>query len=221
MERNRSKTLADQFLWEHKVSRITLDNLLFFIEERGFEVIDFSTNDNSSSTNAIFEQLGVDHLSECNSAFLYSNGELRYVFINEELDETEKLYALAHEFGHLQCGHVSFGPFTHGTFEQEHQANEFAHYLLHPSAKHFVHTWIYEHKLLTIIIGIVLLLCIASIPVTQYVQSKKYHDYYYVTDGGEHYHLEGCYYIQGKDAHRMTEEEFDSGKYTPCKICFH
>ena len=128
---------------------------------------------------------------------------------------------LAHEFGHLQCGHVSFGPFIHGTFEQEHQANEFAHYLLHPSAKHFVHTWIYEHKLLTIIIGIVLLLCIASIPVTQYVQSKKYHDYYYVTDGGEHYHLEGCYYIQGKDAHRMTEEEFDSGKYTPCKICFH
>ena len=57
------------------------------------------------------------------------------------------------------------------------------------------------------------------IPAIKHYQEHKYHDYYYVTDGGTHYHLKDCVYIQGRNAHRMTEDEFASGAYEPCKIC--
>ncbi len=221
MARDSAKALADQILWEHKVSKLTLDNLLYFLEEQGYEVIDYSRSDNSSSTASLLERTGTIHVAESNSAFLFSSGDQRLVFIDEELQESEKLYALAHELGHICCGHVSSSTYIHGSFEQEHQANEFAHYLLHPSIKHCFRSWISENKLLTAVIAVVLILGIVSIPIVTYYQSKIYHDYYFITDGGEHYHLEDCYYIKGKSAHRMTKEEFESGKYSPCKICFH
>ena len=43
---------------------------------------------------------------------------------------------------------------------------------------------------------------------------------YYVTESGDKYHKEDCRVIQGKNnVRRITEEEFASEKYEPCKIC--
>lgn len=220
MKANKPKMIAHQILQEEKISRVTLDNLAYFIEKRGFEIIDFSrSEDNNDATRIMMERFHLTEVARQNSAFLYIQGNMRYVFLDESMSANDKLYALAHELGHICLEHTRAGSFIHGTFEQEHEANEFAHYLLHPSARIVVIAWANEHRIGAAAIVLAIILLIAAIPVTNYVQSKIYHDYYFVTDSGEHYHMADCFYIQGKDAHRMTKEEFESGKYTPCKIC--
>lgn len=222
MKDNTPKMIAHQILQDERISRVTLDNLVYFIEKRGFEIIDFSRiEDNNEATRIMMERFQLTEVSRQNSAFLYVQGDLHYVFLDESMSANDKLYALAHELGHICLEHTRAGSFVHGTFEQEHEANEFAHYLLHPSVRISVIAWATEHKIWTAAIVLAVVLLIAAIPVTMYVQSKIYHDYYFVTDSGEHYHMEDCFYIQGKDVHRMTKEEFESGNYTPCKICIH
>ena len=72
------------------------------------------------------------------------------------------------------------------------------------------------------IVAFVILLCgIISIPVIKHIQlSKSYYGEYYVTESGEKYHIEDCPVIKDKtNTHRLTIEEFESGKYEPCHIC--
>ena len=69
-----------------------------------------------------------------------------------------------------------------------------------------------------VIVAIIALL-LAAIPTGSYVSRQIYQENYYVTASGRKYHLENCFFIQGRDARRMTREEFDSGQYEPCKIC--
>lgn len=219
MNENKAKKAAHKILVEHKLSKVSLDNIIFLIEGFGYEIIDYSKSQNSPGVQHLITTNGLEDLVRLNYAFIYICGESKYVFLDEDLLNNDKLYALAHELGHICCGHIETGSFLHGTFSQEHEANEFAHYLLSPPITNVIYAWVYGHKTATGIIAALIVLGIVSIPVISYVNSKVYHDYYYVTDGGLHYHLENCFYIQGKDAHRMTEEEYASGNYTPCKIC--
>ena len=43
-----------------------------------------------------------------------------------------KLYALAHELGHIFCNHFSTNSQSVSSVKEEREANEFAHYMLHP-----------------------------------------------------------------------------------------
>ena len=37
---------------------------------------------------------------------------------------------------------------------------------------------------------------------------------------GNKYHEKDCIFVKDKtNVHRMTEEEFESGEYEPCRIC--
>lgn len=219
MEEKKAKIIARHLLYKHKISKITLDNLIYLVEGCGFELIDYSHIENSTGTEHILTMYSLKQLASDNYAFTYVCGDSKYIFLEENLTTSEKLYALAHELGHICLKHFEAGSFLHGTFEQEYEANEFAHYILHPSPGNYIAAWTTGHKIASVIIAIFIMIGITAIPVSSYISSKIYHDYYFVTDSGLHYHMADCFYIQGHDVHRMTEEEFKSGEYTPCKVC--
>ena len=82
-------------------------------------------------------------------------------------------------------------------------------------------TGVYRHKVVATIIAVILVLGITSIPIIRQIQlSKSYYGEYYVTENGEKYHTADCPVIKDKtNTHRLTNEEYESGKYEPCQIC--
>lgn len=219
MGNNAAKTVAHAVLKEYKLTKVTLDNLVYLLETQGYDIVDYSRTYNDESTQRLLDSFDLTALAAQNSAFLYSQGDARYVFLDEDLPTEEKRYALAHEYGHIRLGHTDRGAFLHGTFQQEHEANEFAHYLLAPSASVKAWVWTLGHKAVAAAALIAVLGGGVVYPVTSYVESRAYHGGYYVTPHGTHYHVEDCYYIQGHEYRELTAEEFDEGTYLPCSVC--
>ena len=58
----------------------------------------------------------------------------------------EKLYALAHELGHIFCNHFSKNSQSVSSVKEEREANEFAHYLLEPSCGVKVNVLLSKYK---------------------------------------------------------------------------
>ena len=148
------------------------------------------------------------------------NKNIKLIFINEKMDAEDKLYALAHELGHIRCGHLKNG--VHQTSVQEEvAANEFAHYLLHPPVSYKLKKWSSVHKSPIIVsLVIIMIAVIAMVIIHQVTLENSYYGEYYVTASGERYHEKDCITIKDKDnVRRLTQEDIDSGKYTPCQIC--
>ena len=76
---------------------------------------------------------------------LYQYGAISLVFLSENISTTEKLYVLAHEVGHIFCGHLKDGTMR-CSVEEEYEANEFAHMLCPPSFPSKVLRWSEKHK---------------------------------------------------------------------------
>lgn len=133
----------------------------------------------------------------------------------------EKRMVLAHEEGHIYCNHLTSTPILGRDVIEEHEANEFAHYLLNPSRfskiKHLLHR--NRKKLLISMIGLALL-TVAVVALCYTSKQQSYYGEYYITESGNKYHEKDCIFVKDKTSvHRMTEEEFESGEYEPCRIC--
>lgn len=191
------------------------------LSKQGYTVIYFNAIFNDANVSQIVTNLKLDEYIKSNKGFTYADDKYRLVFINEDLSEEERILVLAHEQGHIFCGHTSCRPIIGQDVKQEHEANEFAHYLLYPSKISKLKQRMKEHKklLLTIIICMVLI----GIGVTVISTASKESPYYgelYVTPTGNKYHKKDCIFIKGKtNSRRMTKEEFESKDYEPCKTC--
>ena len=139
------------------------------------------------------------------------------IFLCEELTADEKLYALAHEEGHILSGH--FG--SSDSVEQEQMANEIAHYLLHPPLFVKLRIAIVERKKLAIaILSVILCITITLIATSIIVRDNSYYGEYYITENGTKYHEKDCMIIKDKNnTERLTKAEFESGEYEPCQVC--
>ena len=80
---------AQEILRKYKLSKPTLDDALFILQEQGYEIIDFDPGGN----NELFNELSLDKGVTKQGAFLYTNNRVKLFFIRETLDEDEKLYA--------------------------------------------------------------------------------------------------------------------------------
>lgn len=214
-----AKKAAYGVLKEYRLTEVTLDNLVYLLETDGYDIIDYSRTSNNESTQELLDAFGLTALASQNSAFLYSQGDARYVFLDEDLPTEEKRYALAHEYGHIRLGHTEKDVFLHGTFQQEHEANEFAHYILAPSVPIRTWAWMLGHKVIAILALIAVLAGGVMYPVATYIESRTYHGGYYATPNGTHYHVEGCRYIEGREHRELMAEELDEGNFLPCSVC--
>ncbi len=215
-----AKRNAKEILLQYGISEPTLENVIFIIEDHRYELLEYSKNDTSSAIYQVILKLNLLPYALSGKAFAYRCNDTKVVFVCEEMSASEKLYALAHELGHIVCRHLENG-MTENEVEQEYMANEFAHFLLNPPVILKGLVWIKNHKKTTIISAIsVLLAILVTVVGVNIAQSKTYYKEYYITEGGEKYHEKDCIFVKGKtNTRRLTEKDFYSGEYDPCQIC--
>lgn len=208
---------AQKMLLQYGISKITLENLLYIIEQQNFQILEYSQEETNDSVWDIIKKLKLTSYAKSGKAFAYQQGKTKLIFLCEELTADEKLYALAHEEGHILSGH--FG--SSDSVEQEQMANEIAHYLLHPPLFVKLRTAILERKKLAIaILSVILGITIALIATSIIVRNNSYYGEYYITENGTKYHEKDCMIIKDKNnIHRLTKSVYESGDFEPCQVC--
>lgn len=208
---------AQKMLLQYGISKITLENLLYIIEQQNFQILEYTPEETNDSVWGIIKKLKLTPYAKSGKAFAYQQGKTKMIFLCEELTADEKLYALAHEEGHILSGH--FG--SSDSVEQEQMANEIAHYLLHPPLFVKLRIAIVERKKLAIaILSVILCITITLIATSIIVRDNSYYGEYYITENGTKYHEKDCMIIKDKNnTERLTKAEFESGEYEPCQVC--
>ena len=217
------KRAAYSALQRYRLTKPSLDDLITIATDSGYSVLDYSQSANESNIETIICELSLESFARNGMSFVYKNNDIKLIFLCETMNTQEKQYALAHELGHILCGHLKDGYCSNkANLEEEFEANEFAHYLLHPERHRKAVITIRKHKVISIIIFAIIFFGIISIPVVKHIRiSQSFYGEYYVTENGEKYHIKNCPVLKGKDnIHRLTIEEFESGRYGPCHICF-
>lgn len=208
-----------EMLSRYKLSKVSLDNLVYIIEDQGFEIIEYISGEDLSA-NLLIERLDLTNYSRANKAFAYQCGDSKFIFVSEDMSAAEKLYALAHEAGHIFCGHLKDGNMT-CSVEEEYEANEFAHAILHPRRRDCFVQWIREHKKVVCFGALTLVIVFAvAIGIARAERQRSYYGKYYITDSGHKYHEAECIFVKDKsNVERLTKEDFYSGEFEPCQIC--
>lgn len=170
---------------------------------------------------ALLSALGLADYCRGSKGFTYADSKLRLVFIHEGLSDDEKLLVLAHEEGHIYCGHLSTVPIIGRNVIEEHEANEFAHYILHQDKMQRISLYIALHKRTCIAVALCIALIICGIITAAAVaHERSFYGEYYITSTGNKYHTKNCAYVKGKEnISRLTTEQYESGEYTSCGVC--
>jgi hypothetical protein len=218
---NRPRRKAKAFLKEYRISRVTLEELRRIITGQGYTIVEFNPIFNDEHVAALIEALHLEEMVEKTKAFTYADRQRRLVFLHEDLSDQEKLLVLAHEEGHIYCGHFSSVPVIGRDVVEEHEANEFTHYILNRGIAGTIGGFIQKKKKLLGTIAIILSVAMIGLLVFKAIQKElSYYGEYYITASGNKYHEEECIFVKDKtNIHRMTVEEYESGDYEPCGIC--
>ena len=207
------KHVANDLLTCHKLKQPTLEDLVFLVGVNGYEILDFEPG--SQSAAELFRELSLDEAIYAQDAFLYTNRNMRFLFVKDSLDAEEKKVALAHELGHIVCGHRQ----SISSAVEEYEANEFVHYFLNPSRGLLFRNLITRHKKRSVAILLAIIFFLAAGIITYHSVIDQKYTQYLVSQSGTKYHLKDCFHIKGKNTRRLSREELKAGKYEPCKEC--
>lgn len=212
---------VSRFCREFSLKDVSSDSLIDAMEKQGYTVISFNNVSNDDDIRVLADSLGISEMMRHSKGFTYFSQRHRLVFIHEGLSETEKIIVLAHEEGHIYCGHSSAAPIMGSDVNDEYEANEFAHFLLSRGRAARAADMIKQHKRVSAAAAAVLLIIIsAAVLFTVSNNEHRYYGEYYITSSGSKYHKKDCIFVKDKsNVRRMTEEEFESGDYDPCAIC--
>ena len=216
-----TKAKAQRFVREFHCNNVTLESLRSVLDKQGYTIVEFNNLHNDENVASLLSSLQLEAYAAHSKGFTYADANHRIVFVHEDLSDAEKLVILAHEEGHIYCGHFAHSPIIGKDVIEEHEANEFAHYILHPGKVNKAANSIKRHKIAWIISLICVLALLAGGIIYSVIQKEnQYFGDYYITETGTKYHERDCPYIKDKtNVHRMTKEEFESGLYEPCGVC--
>ena len=218
---NSIKKKADKFAYENSLTNINYSSLKEAAENLGYTLIEFNTLFNDSDTDSLIKALKLGDVILHSRGFTYADSNFRLIFINEILNETEKLYVLAHELGHIACKHFGSNSVIGNDVNDEHEANEFSHYLINASFKRkfaFFFKKINKKTLIASALVIVAAVFITGTLVSNH--NKRHYSEFYVSANGVKYHKKECMTIKGrKNVRQLSKKEFDSKKYSPCNVC--
>lgn len=127
------------------------------------------------------------------------------------------LYVLLHEQGHILCRHFSEGSVMGTDVIQEHEANEFVHYVMDPTVGMKLAV---RRKPIILLLSVIIIAVVIIVLIRAINQQKSFYGEYYITETGHKYHQADCIFVKNKtNVRRLTEEEFQSGDYEECEIC--
>ena len=215
------KKQAINFLIQFKITYLNVHTLSEAISQQVYTIVEYSRISNQDDVEQLLHALGVKALSLTTGAFTYADKNHRILFIEEDRSYEEQLLLLAHEEGHIFCGHLK----THGTITgqdvlNEHEANTFAHYLLDESLWRTLRVYASVYKFRALLISLLLatVLAVGSF-CGIYFYGKTSGGEYCRTPNGQKYHLDNCYWVKG---HRLTygsQEDFERAGIEPCSVC--
>ncbi len=219
--KNDIKAKARAFLIEYNLNEVTLEDLCRIIKLQGYTIIEYNHIFNDENVTTLIEALGIEEAIDKSKGFTFADKQRRLVFLHEDLSDDEKRLVLAHEEGHIYCGHLSSYPVIGKDVVEEYEANEFTHYILSNGIGRKALNTIKSHRKVVSIV--VALLIVSAIGLTVFNAIQKEHHYYgeyYLTSAGNKYHEEKCIFVKGKNnIRRMTIEELENGEYEPCDMC--
>lgn len=215
------KKLAKTFIKKYKLTSIDYSILKKVATDMGYTIIEFNSIYNENDVATVIQNLDLSENVLKARGFTYVSAEYRLIFVNEDLNDEEKLLVLSHELGHIVCEHFSTAPIIGNDVKDEHEANEFSHYLLKPSSFRKTKNAIAVHRKAFIASVVILCLIVGSLAGYLIIQNKHlYKDDLYVTSTGECYHKKECIFVKNKtNIQKLTKEEFESGAYSPCGMC--
>lgn len=221
MDSREVKLKTRKFIKEFDVRELSYGTLKKVVEKQGYTVVEYNHIFNDEEVSKLIEALKLSDNIIRSRGFTYADQNHRIVFVHEDLSDAEKVVVLAHEAGHIYLGHMSSTPIIGRDVQEEHEANEFSHFLLNPGKLDKASSWIHRHKTAAILTVVVLVVLITGGIVLSKIETEKsYYGEYYITESGTKYHEKDCIFVKGKaNIHRMTIEEFESGEYEPCGIC--
>lgn len=221
MDSREIKLKARKFIKEFDVHELNYGTLKSAIESQGYTLVEYNHIFNDEDVSKLIEALKLSDNIIRSRGFTYADQNYRIVFVHEDLSDAEKLVVLSHEAGHIYLGHMSSTPVIGRDVQEEHEANEFSHFLMNQGKLDKANLWVRRHKTATIlIVAILALLVTAGIVLSKIHTEKSYYGEYYITESGNKYHEKDCIFVKDKtNTHRMTIEEFESGEYEPCGIC--
>ena len=221
MDSREIKLKARKFIKEFDVHELNYGTLKSAIERQGYTLVEYNHIFNDEDVSRLIEALKLSNNIVRSRGFTYADQNYRIVFVHEDLSDAEKLVVLSHEAGYIYLGHMSSTPIIGRDVQEEHEANEFSHFLMNQGKLDKANLWVRRHKAATIlIVAILALLVTAGIVLSKIHTEKSYYGEYYITESGNKYHEKDCIFVKDKtNTHRMTIEEFESGEYEPCGIC--
>ena len=218
---NTIKKKAKSFIRKYKLKKISFEDLKNVAEKVGYTVISFNASYNDGNVGTIISNLNLQKEIIVSRGFTYVDKNYRLIFINEDLTEEEKVLVLSHELGHIECGHLSLQYIIGKDVKEEHEANEFSHYLLNRNVIDKGRITIREHKKIFVTVVILLFITlILSVIMFSAKKEKSYYGEYYITSSGDKYHKKECIFVKNKNTvERLTKEKFETEKYSACNIC--
>lgn len=221
MDSREIKLKARKFIKEFDVHELNYGTLKSAIESQGYTLVEYNHIFNDEDVSKLIEALKLSDNIIRSRGFTYADQNYRIVFVHEDLSDAEKLVVLSHEAGHIYLGHMSSTPVIGRDVQEEHEANEFSHFLMNQGKLDKAYLWVRRHKAAAILtVGILALLVTGGIVLSKIHTEKSYYGEYYITESGNKYHEKDCIFVKDKtNTHRMTIDEFESGEYEPCGIC--
>lgn len=217
---NNAKKQAYRFLKQFGIEKLNVDSLSHAIEQQGYSIVEYSRVSNSDDIEQLLNALGLKALSLSTGAFTYADGNFRIVFIQEGLSDDERLILLAHEEGHIFCGHLnSLSGICGEAVTNEHEANTFAHYLLNGNLLRSLKLYASAHKLSVSLLSAAFVLAIsATVAICISLPTESRGDYC-ITSSGQKYHLPDCPTVAGRKIIYGSDEEFKELGKQPCSVC--
>lgn len=211
------RKIAGEYLRRQISGAVTSEKVISALQSQGYTVVPFNAVSNSRDISELAALLGVGEYLRSSKGFTYADSNNRIVFLNEDLSEEERVYVLLHEQGHILCRHLCEGNILGNDVVQEHEANEFVHFVLYPT----LGMKIAQRRKQIIILLSAIIAAVTIIALIGAVnQQKTYYGEYYITETGHKYHKADCVFVKNKtNVRRLTEEEFGSGEFEACEMC--
>ena len=195
----------------------SVSDLEKMLESLGFTIIEFNPFSNDENTSLLISALDLTRETSTHKAFTYHDSDYRLVFIQNHLSDTKKAVLLAHEIGHIECGHMGKNVIMGQGITDEWEANEFSHHLLSPDFSDKAVRTLKKHNgrifMVTSMVVLAAVMFFAGYTIFG-AQSGPY----YVTPNGSKYHRKDCMYVKGRtDIVKISKKDMKS--YSPCKVC--